>query len=238
MKKKLLYITILLISSVPSIAQTSHHDSSKMNQFLVKETGAGALSPTTYYYTLHRGYQSWAQESPKLLWRTNLRLALPKEETYADSIQADLKSRAEVEAANMADRNRITNITWATQQQKMDNKLSQFSNNIERICPLGGTPGERKAWLTIYNQITCGINVINKSYLSNSRRLKAYLNLYDDVVKFNNQLCKRLACIDSHGIINFDNGVELTSPNRKAICKSSYSRWQIALYSSGSGVVK
>lgn len=230
MKTNIYVVCTALLLSAGVHAQTFNHDPTKMNQFMVKETGAGALVPTEYYYTLHRSYQAWAQGSPKLLWRGALTLSLPKEESYADSIRADLKKRSDVELVNMVDRNKVFNMSWMAQRSKVNNKLFQFKDNIERICFSGGTPAERKSWLGIYNQITCGINVIGKCYLSNSKRLKAYMDLYGDIVKFNNQLCHRLIRLDNDGIVNFDNGVQLKKPNKNMIIRRSCIRFQSALY--------
>lgn len=230
MKTNIYVVCTALLLSAGVHAQTFNHDPTKMNQFLVKETGAGALVPPDYYTVFHKSYQNWAQFSSKLLWRGTLTMILPKEEAYADSIRADLKKRAEVEAANMLDRNQYTNVSWLTQKEKVYSKLAQFKSNIDKFSYSGSRPAERRAWKSIYNQISCGINVLNKSYLSNSRRLKSYLDLYGDIVRFNNQLCQRLIRINNRGIVNFDNGVQLKKPNKNMIIRRSCLRFQNALY--------
>ena len=54
---KWIFTTMLLVATIAANAQyvTYNHDSPKMNQITVEETGAGALKPELYYTLLHNG---------------------------------------------------------------------------------------------------------------------------------------------------------------------------------------
>ena len=49
---------------------TYNHDSPKMNQIMVEETGAGVLTPELYYTLLHNRYKKTAAAKNKLTFRT------------------------------------------------------------------------------------------------------------------------------------------------------------------------
>ena len=63
---------MLLVATIAANAQyvTYNHDSPKMNQITVEETGAGALKPELYYTLLHNKYKKTAAVKNKLTFRT------------------------------------------------------------------------------------------------------------------------------------------------------------------------
>ena len=112
---------------------TFNHDDSKQGQIQVMELGAGSLTPEVYYNVTHRKYKDGARAATSV--KNTLRIAantssIPQVE-YADSIQADLESRAKVEAANMADRQ--VDLAWVTEGSKIESRLLNFKNNINAL---------------------------------------------------------------------------------------------------------
>ena len=92
------------IASFNGFAQkpSYNHDAAKMNQITVMETGAGALTPIIYYRLLHNNYQKSAAAKNKLGFRSLAGIGAYQQIEYADSIEAYLKARAEIEALNIA----------------------------------------------------------------------------------------------------------------------------------------
>ena len=77
---------------------TYNHDDAKMNQITVQETGAGGLTPAFYYDVFHNSYQKSAATKNKLSFRSLAGVAAWQQIEDADSIEASLKKRAEIEA--------------------------------------------------------------------------------------------------------------------------------------------
>ena len=106
--KRILGLLMAVVCAIQTFAQTMtyNHDASKCGQIQVMELGAGALTPDWYYSVMHHSYKKGAKNATSV--KNTLRMAtnvasLPQVE-YADSIKADLESRAKIEAANIADR--------------------------------------------------------------------------------------------------------------------------------------
>ena len=66
----------LVINNPVYLIVTYNHDSPKMNQITVEETGAGALKPELYYTLLHNKYKKTAAVKNKLTFRTAAGVAL------------------------------------------------------------------------------------------------------------------------------------------------------------------
>ena len=77
---------------------TYNHDSPKMNQIMVEETGAGALTPELYYTLLHNRYKKTAAAKNKLTFRTAAGVASYQQVNEAEAIDSALTSRAKIEA--------------------------------------------------------------------------------------------------------------------------------------------
>jgi hypothetical protein len=180
------------IASFNGFAQkpSYNHDAAKMNQITVMETGAGALTPIIYYRLLHNNYQKSAAAKNKLGFRSLAGIGAYQQIEYADSIEAYLKARAEVEALNMADRQ--IDLAWKTEGNKINDKLDAFHNNINRIVPAGGTPKDRQRWDTYYKMFQTAIKATREAYMPNAQRKREYLNIYADLSKQNEILVKQL----------------------------------------------
>ena len=89
---------------------TYNHDDAKMNQITVQDTGARGLTPAFYYDVFHNSYQKSAATKNKLSFRSLAGVAAWQQIEDADSIEASLKKRAEIEALNVADRQ--IDIAW------------------------------------------------------------------------------------------------------------------------------
>lgn len=116
---------------------TYNHDATKMNQITVQEIGVGGLTPAFYYTLFHNSYQKSAASKNKLSFRTLAGVESYQQVDLADSIQASLTQRAEIEALNIADRQ--IDIAWLAEGSKVNKKLSDFEKNINRIISSGGT---------------------------------------------------------------------------------------------------
>lgn len=115
---------LLCIKAVAQSYVTYNHDATKMNQITVQEIGVGGLTPAFYYTLFHNSYQKSAASKNKLSFRTLAGVESYQQIDLADSIQASLTQRAEIEAFNIADRQ--IDIAWLAEGSKVNKKLSDF----------------------------------------------------------------------------------------------------------------
>ena len=113
---KWIFTTMLLVATIAANAQyvTYNHDSPKMNQITVEETGAGALKPELYYTLLHNKYKKTAAVKNKLTFRTAAGVASYQQVDEAEAIDSALTSRAKIEALNVADRQ--VDLAWLAEK--------------------------------------------------------------------------------------------------------------------------
>ena len=232
MTAMLLFMTV---SQTWAQSITYNHDSSKMEQIKVMELGAGNLTPELYYTMLHNSYKKGAKEqtSVKNTLRTTTNVnSLPQVE-YADSIKADLESRAKVEALNMADR--TVDVAWLTEGKKIEDRLLTFKNNIS--CLNGKTQNEEiEAWTELGKTYDFAIKVTKKAYMPNSERQRQYISIYANITQANDNLILRVRYLAmkkqaddlATAMSNFQHRTEENA-------KAAYNRWRNASEGGTSG---
>ena len=189
---KWIFTTMLLVATIAANAQyvTYNHDSPKMNQITVEETGAGALKPELYYTLLHNKYKKTAAVKNKLTFRTAAGVASYQQVDEAEAIDSALTSRAKIEALNVADRQ--VDLAWLAEKDKVESQMRQFQKNIDRIMMTGGSPKEKERWNDYYRVYQCAIKATRDAYMPNAQRKKEYLQIYADVSRQNDVLVKYL----------------------------------------------
>ena len=215
---------------------TYNHDDAKMNQITVQETGAGGLTPAFYYDVFHNSYQKSAATKNKLSFRSLAGVAAWQQIEDADSIEASLKKRAEIEALNVADRQ--IDIAWLAEGTKLTNKLDDFQSNINRIIGAGGTFNDKERWNNYYNIFQCAIKVTQDAYMPNAQRKKEYLAIYADICKENETLIKYLVQLNSKAKTAELLSATSTRQNHNgAIATAAHNRWRDASWrvSGGNG---
>ena len=215
---------------------TYNHDDAKMNQITVQETGAGGLTPAFYYDVFHNSYQKSAAAKNKLSFRSLAGVAAWQQIEDADSIEASLKKRAEIEALNVADRQ--IDIAWLAEGTKLTNKLDDFQSNINRIIGAGGTFNDKERWNNYYNIFQCAIKATQDAYMPNAQRKKEYLAIYADICKENETLIKYLVQLNSKAKTAELLSATSTRQNHNgAIATAAHNRWRDASWrvSSGNG---
>ena len=215
---------------------TYNHDDAKMNQITVQETGAGGLTPAFYYDVFHNSYQKSAAAKNKLSFRSLAGVAAWQQIEDADSIEASLKKRAEIEALNVADRQ--IDIAWLAEGTKLTNKLDDFQSNINRIIGAGGTFNDKERWNNYYNIFQCAIKVTQDAYMPNAQRKKEYLAIYSDICKENETLIKYLVQLNSKAKTAELLSATSTRQNHNgAIATAAHNRWRDASWrvSGGNG---
>ena len=165
---------------------TYNHDDAKMNQITVQEIGAGGLTPAFYYDVFHNSYQKSAAAKNKLGFRTLAGVAAWQQIEDADSVETSMKKRAEIETLNIADRQ--IDIAWLAEGNKIESKLNDFQNNINRIVSAGGSFNDRERWTEYYNIFQTSIKETKDAYMPNAQRKKEYLAIYADICKQNETL--------------------------------------------------
>ena len=215
---------------------TYNHDDAKMNQITVQETGAGGLTPAFYYDVFHNSYQKSAAAKNKLSFRSLAGVAAWQQIEDADSIEASLKKRAEIEALNVADRQ--IDIAWLAEGTKLTNMLDDFQSNINRIIGAGGTFNDKERWNNYYNIFQCAIKATQDAYMPNAQRKKEYLAIYADICKENETLIKYLVQLNSKAKTAELLSATSTRQNHNgAIATAAHNRWRDASWrvSGGNG---
>ena len=215
---------------------TYNHDDAKMNQITVQETGAGGLTPAFYYDVFHNSYQKSAAAKNKLSFRSLAGVAAWQQIEDADSIEASLKKRADIEALNVADRQ--IDIAWLAEGTKLTDKLDDFQSNINRIIGAGGTFNDKERWNNYYNIFQCAIKATQDAYMPNAQRKKEYLAIYADICKENETLIKYLVQLNSKAKTAELLSATSTRQNHNgAIATAAHNRWRDASWrvSGGNG---
>ena len=230
---KRLYIPVLLIAvcfSAKAQRVTYNHDNAKMNQVTVQETGAGTLSPSLYYQIFHNRYRKKANAENKMSYRTAAGIADYQQIDDAKKLDSAMVKRAEIEALNMADRQ--VDLAWLAEGRKVEEKLADFSRNINRLMSAGGRNAHVTLWREHYNKFVTAINAIKQSYMPNSQRKKEYLRIYADINKANEDLIRFLVHLTGRGETARLLAASYTKPdNRGSIAQAAMNRWRGAGWS-------
>lgn len=217
---------MLLVATIAANAQyvTYNHDSPKMNQITVEETGAGALKPELYYKMLHNKYKKTATVKNKLTYRTAAGAASFQQVDEAEAIDSALTSRAKIEALNVADRQ--VDLAWLAEKDKVESQMRRFQKNIDRITLTGGSPKEKERWDDYYRVYQCAIKATRDAYMPNAQRKKEYLQIYADVSRQNDVLVKYLVQLSNRNATkNLLSATENHSIDKRSIISNAMSRW-------------
>ena len=224
--KWILTTGLIMAVSIGANAQyvTYNHDSPKMNQIMVEETGAGALTPELYYTLLHNKYKKTAAAKNKLTFRTAAGVASYQQVGEAEAIDSALTSRAKIEALNVADRQ--VDLAWLAEKDKVESQMRQFQKNIDRILMAGGSPKEEERWNEYYHVYQCAIKATKDAYMPNAERKRQYLQIYADVSRQNDVLVKYLVLLSNR---NATDNLLSASGNRtidkSSIASNAMNRW-------------
>lgn len=223
---KWIFTTMLLVATIAANAQyvTYNHDSPKMNQITVEETGAGALKPELYYTLLHNKYKKTAAVKNKLTFRTAAGVASYQQVDEAEAIDSALTSRAKIEALNVADRQ--VDLAWLAERDKVEAEMRSFQKNIDRILITGGSPKEKERWNDYYHVYQCAIKATKDAYMPNAQRKKEYLQIYADVSRQNDVLVKYLVQLSNRNATkNLLSATDNRFINKGSITRNAINRW-------------
>ena len=223
---KWIFTTMLFVATIAANAQyvTYNHDSPKMNQITVEETGAGALKPELYYTLLHNKYKKTAAVKNKLTFRTAAGVASYQQVDEAEAIDSALTSRAKIEALNVADRQ--VDLAWLAEKDKIESQMRQFQKNIDRIMMTGGSPKEKERWNDYYRVYQCAIKATRDAYMPNAQRKKEYLQIYADVSRQNDILVKYLVQLSNRNATkNLLSATDNHSIDKRSIISNAMIRW-------------
>lgn len=224
--KWILTTVMMMAVTIGAKAQyvTYNHDSPKMNQITVGETGVGALKPELYYTLLHNKYKKTAAVKNKLTFRTTAGVASYQQVDEAEAIDSALTSRAKIEALNVADRQ--VDLAWLAEKDKVESQMRQFQKNIDRILLTGGLPKEKERWSDYYQVYQCAIKATKDAYMPNAERKRQYLQIYADVSKQNDVLVKYLVQLSNRNATkNLLSASNNRSIDKRSIISNAMSRW-------------
>jgi len=206
---------------------TYNHDDAKMNQITVQEVGAGSLTPDLYYWAFHNSYRKSAASKNKLSYRALAGVSAYPQVEDADSVQAALTKRAEIEALNIADRQ--IDIAWLAEGTKITDKLNAFQTNINRIVGAGGSIHDKDRWNDYYHIFQCAIKATQDAYMPNAQRKKEYLAIYADITKQNETLIAYLVQLSKKAKTADILSATYNKPDhREAITTAAQNRWRDA----------
>ena len=234
---KLAVLLVFMMTGIRSWSQTAtyFHHYDWLQQFLVKETGVGALTPAWYYNLCHPVYQKTANIYNKTAFRTTFGASKQTQIGMSVKIDSVMTQRAKEEAWNMADRISATagiDLAWNTEKDKIEEQLRILQSQTNNIVPSGGTFEEKDEYVAIYNAVNCAINAVRGSYQPTSKRKEAYIGIYKDLCKHNLELseyilkCKAMSKIKS---LQSGDG-KIRKPRVGAIVLESMERWQNVLH--------
>lgn len=218
-------LTVSLTLTAMAQSVTSSHDATKMNQFTVQETGTGAFTPPVYYQTFHNKYQRTAQMQNKEALRAAAGRNAYKQVDMAEKFDSAMVNRARIEALNMADRQ--ADLAWQTEQRKIEDRLSDFQRNINRITVVGGNNGQANLWRMEYQKFQTALRAVRESYLPNAQRKKQYLRIYRDIRRANERLVRFLVYLDSNRLTGKLLAAKYMKPDNVDLhSKSAVNRWR------------
>ena len=229
--RKVIYILGLLSGITATInAQsiTYNHDDAKMNQVTVMEIGSGSLTPSQYYTLLHRSYQKSAASKNKLACRMAAGINLYNQVDDAEALDSAMQSRAKIEALNIADRSGgVLDLAWMAESGKLNRKMEDFEQNIQRIKEVGGTSSEQEHWRAYYKVYQSAIKATQEAYMPNAQRKKEYLRIHADVARKNETLVLYLVRLSNARKTSILLAATDNRENNKAqIVRNAMSRWR------------
>ena len=242
MRKYIIYLKSMtfllgLIVTIQVKAQsyvTYNHDEAKMNQITVQEIGAGCLTPDLYYWAFHNSYRNSAASKNKLTYRALAGVSAYPQVEDADSIEAALTKRAEIEALNIADRQ--IDIAWLAEGSKITDKLNAFQTNINRIVGAGGSIHDKDRWNDYYHIFQCAIKATQDAYMPNAQRKKEYLAIYADITKQNETLIAYLVQLNKKAKTADLLSATYNKPDHRAsIATAAHNRWRDAGWGNNGG---
>ena len=221
--------------TVQAQSTTYNHDSMKMNQITVMESGSGELQPAWYYNLLHGNYSKGAASTNKAMYRTEAGGVLYLQQPTGDSIKTYLEKRAEIESLNMADRaGGAADLAWLAEGEKIERKMAAFMTNVDRIVPAGGTGDERSYWLQYYDMFQTAIRNTQDAYMPNAQRKREYLQIYADVARKNDLLVKYLVKLHQRHLMEERKRARIVPRSEtQALALSALVRWQGAVGMTG-----
>lgn len=219
----------LLISNQFNVSAQSYvtynHDAAKMNQITVQEIGSGGLTPAFYYDVFHKNYQKTAASKNKLSYRSLAGIGAYSQVEMADSIETSLEERAEIEALNIADRQ--IDIAWLAEGKKINDKLTSFQSNINRILGAGGSMADKERWNEYYKIYLFAIKQTQDAYMPNAQRKKQYLSIYAEISKQNETLIAFLVQLNRQSktehLLSATNHHQV---NKSQFATSALNRWR------------
>lgn len=204
---------------------TANHDPTKMNQITVQETGVGVLMPAVWYQATHSKYYTTAQARNKSISRAAVGATAFNQVELAEKVDSSLYQRAKIETLNVADR--AVDVAWQIEQRKIEDSMSNFQRNINRIMVVGGNTGQTELWNLEYQKFSTAIKAIREAYMPNSQRKKQYIRIYNDICKSNETLVKFLVYLqNSKSTGNLLTATYRKPDNRKSISQSAATRWR------------
>ena len=110
---------------------------------------------------------------------------------------------------------------------KLNRKMEDFEQNIQRIKEVGGTSSEQEHWRAYYKVYQSAIKATQEAYMPNAQRKKEYLRIHADVARKNETLVLYLVRLSNARKTSILLAATDNRENNKAqIVRNAMSRWR------------
>lgn len=214
MKRTTLATTVILLTLGVSPARASItyvHDETKLQQFLLTQTGIGRPWDTLdgrLWYAMHSSYKKRNSSQLPVNGKEYQRmLALEeafKEKKYAEDNDSLMTHRAKEEALTVADKgvnDGGADLIWPLEGPKIERALLVFKQNISALTSAGATNEDMEYWNGLYETFVEETNVIRTAYIANSKRGVQYTRIYNDITEANDKIYDFAVYLRSRGMI-------------------------------------
>ena len=152
---------------------------------------------------------------------------------YADSIDSIARRRAIIEEEkNLVDKDAKVGAFFSVERKRLEDKFDQWSDNIDKIYPLGGTTDLFNQWKMRRESVKQAIGIVESYRMKAVDRKKCYIDLYNDVLQYNYELCGVLLYIEAGK--SLDDYANLRKPvklEKKNYALYALGRWKLAFAS-------
>lgn len=219
-------VTALSTLNINAQGITYNHDSSKMNQIMVMETGVGTLTPGGYYSMFHGGYKGTAMATNKQELRSAASLEAWQQVEMAQQFDSAMVKRAKIEVLEIADRN--VDAAWAVEGKKIETALNRLERNIQRILNAGGKSPHQQFWQEKVSVFKTAMYAIKRADMPNAKRKQQYLRIYREICDADDSLLRYIALLNAQGtmVMNFNAKNDIPD-RRKEIATAAMNRWRM-----------
>ena len=236
-------LALFAISSFMTVAAqqpTFIHRPYVLSHYTLMETGGGyLLSPVyfpAYYQVWHSSFsQGEGMAKAKSLPRLAVKVSTANQVAQVDSLDSVTVRRAKVLALDHIDKSSEIGSFLSVEKERLQKILSEFGDNVSKIqAPdYGGSSTLFNLWNIRYRSVRDGVRIAESYRMKTVDRKKCYIDLYNDVMKYNKELSEVLTYLmaaQKTGSLGRRSPVQKV--DKKAYIDYARSRWKLSCVAS------